>query len=106
MKTSEKMIERLRKAGVKLPIGVTLTRTYCGSNQLSTGAWSWYIKTIEGKQLNIGSPFPASELLKQKAFAIQYLINAGDWEVLPDPKLTTDTIFGYNDKILAEANPR
>ena len=42
-------------AGVALPDGLRIRRTYAGWRQKSAGAWAWYLETPEGRESGYGA---------------------------------------------------
>lgn len=66
----DRLVQRCKDAGLEIPKGVQIRRTYAGSNQRSCGAWSWFFVTADGRPYTngfkgqVGSQYPASVLVK------------------------------------------
>lgn len=72
MKTSERLLVKLRKAGLDIPEGAVLKSLRPSRSQRNVGAWSWAVCTADGhpmykgsqgQPLAIGSQFRMAELL-------------------------------------------
>jgi hypothetical protein len=64
MRPTERLLARLREAGMDLPEGVTIQRTYAGREQRNAGAWSWALLGPNGEDLKAGSQWPVGDLLR------------------------------------------
>jgi hypothetical protein len=88
---SQRMVQRLRDAGVDLPPDAAVRRTFAGPAQRNEGAWSWTVtnaagtplmKGADGRPFAVGSQWPLAFLLRLP----HLLINAessGDVHVDP-----------------------
>lgn len=79
-RTSERMLDRLKRAGLDLPEGTQLVNTFARDWQRQEGAWAWQAVGPQNIPLGIGSPFPMSFLLQRK------------WELVSDEREDTTTI--------------
>jgi hypothetical protein len=87
VRTSERLLTRLREVGLAIPEGSRLVRVNPSAAMRNGGAWSWFTQGPDGRELGIGSQFSMGELLGADALATEYL-TAGpggirDTEVLP-----------------------
>ena len=62
---SEKMLTRLRAMGLDIPDGSVVQRTHAGYWQRRAGAWSWSVFNPERPDINVGSTWPLSILLRR-----------------------------------------
>lgn len=63
MRTSDRLLARLREIGLNLPEGAQLIRVYPSPAMRNAGAWSWFAVDRDGIELGIGSAFSMAELL-------------------------------------------
>ncbi|MCL4413427.1 MAG: hypothetical protein M1522_01560 [Actinobacteria bacterium] len=75
MRTSERLLGRLRLMGMVVPDGSTLHRTYAGRCQRQCDAWSWFILDPEGREV-CGGYVPVAELLQQRLVVLVGLVGA------------------------------
>lgn len=64
MRTSERLIARLREIGLDLPDGTQLVRLNPSRAMRNEGAWSWTALGPGGRELQIGSQHPMTALLE------------------------------------------
>ncbi|WP_329142756.1 hypothetical protein OIU91_04000 [Streptomyces sp. NBC_01456] len=86
MTTAERLIARLREAGLDLPEGSRLVRVYPSRAMRNEGAWSWSAFGPGGRELQLGSQYPMAELLAaEKLDTMQVMSGAvgSDTEVFP-----------------------
>lgn len=69
MTPSARLIARLRAMGLDIPEGARVERTYAGRLQRECGAWSWALYSATGFELNIGSQFSVTRLLRGRMCA-------------------------------------
>jgi hypothetical protein len=95
MKTSERLIERLRQDGQALPPCTVLRRTY-RTRRTGLGAWSWFAwcplalndpEHSRHMDLHVGSHWPMRELLAAARLTYQPL-DCGDICVDPAKETT------------------
>ncbi|MFE5912070.1 hypothetical protein ACFQ6B_23715 [Streptomyces wedmorensis] len=85
MKTSERLLARLREIGVDLPQGAQLVRVHPSPAMRNAGAWSWAAFGPDGHDLRIGSQYPMSELIKAEALDVSRI---GSSVTEPDAEIT------------------
>ena len=91
MKTSERLLAKLRDMGLDLPEGTVLVRTY-RNRRTALGAWSCFAKVPEGcRDPRIGSHWSMRELLEAGDLVTQYLRVAGDTCV--DPRYSEGNVY-------------
>jgi hypothetical protein len=86
MTIAERLLARLRKAGLDLPEGSQLVRVYPSSARRNEGAWSWAALGPDGRDLQLGSQFSMTELLRAEAVYASPITSGSinkDIEVLP-----------------------
>lgn len=64
MTSIDKLVDKLRKHGIKIPNDYEFRRNYPGYWQRSSGAWSWTIHWHGGE---VGSSDPVKVILKSSA---------------------------------------
>ena len=85
MTTAERLLHRLRQAGLDLPEGSVLVRVYPSAAMRNNGAWSWAAFGPDGRELQIGSQYSMSELLAAEALDVtSYRLVAGS-DISVDP---------------------
>jgi hypothetical protein len=62
MKSSERLMERLRAMGVGMPTGAQFRRVNASESARNAGAWSWYL--YRGSLAEIGSQYRVADLLR------------------------------------------
>lgn len=63
MRTSDRLLARLREIGLDLPDGSRLVRVHPSAAMRNEGAWSWTALGPGGRDLRIGSQHPMAVLL-------------------------------------------
>jgi hypothetical protein len=73
VKASERLLGRLREAGLDIPTDATLVRVHAPRSGRENGAWSWtvadasgtpLIQDSQGRAMAIGSHYPVSTILR------------------------------------------
>jgi len=80
----DRIISRMREAGIEVPYDARLHRTYAGSAQRSAGAWSWAAISASQPSFDAGSQFPIGVLLAAPAIVWQ-ANRFGQISIDPDP---------------------
>ncbi|MFC4506659.1 MULTISPECIES: hypothetical protein [Streptomyces] len=70
MTTAERLLARLREAGLDLPEGSRLDRVYPSRAMRTEGAWSWAAFGPGGRELRIGSQYSMTQLLQADALDV------------------------------------
>lgn len=70
MTTSERLLARLREAGLPLPQGTRLVRVHPSRSMRNEGAWSWAALGPGAEDLQIGSQYSMGELLSAELLYI------------------------------------
>lgn len=65
MSTADRLLKRLREAGVSLPMDAWIRRVYPSRADRALGAWSWAVYNGEPRELGIGSQWPMTRLLRE-----------------------------------------
>jgi hypothetical protein len=71
LRTSERLIARLRKIGLDLPDGTRLVRVYPSPAMRTEGSWSWTALGPNGRDLQIGSQHSMTALLEAEVILAQ-----------------------------------
>jgi len=87
---SDRLISRLREAGIDLPEGARLIRVMPSRAMRNEGAWSWTALGPTGAELRIGSQFSMGDLLAAPALVVSSIDSSpgrdgADLEILPGP---------------------
>jgi hypothetical protein len=86
--TAERLLHRLRQAGLDLPEGSSLARVYPSEAMRNNGAWSWAAFGPDGHELHIGSQYSMGELLAAEALDVtssEFLSVAVGSDISVDP---------------------
>lgn len=88
MRTSDRLIARLRKIGLDLPEGTQLVRVMPSGAMRNEGAWSWAAIGPTGAELRIGSQFSMSDLIAAPALVVSSIDSGpghdgADLEIVP-----------------------
>lgn len=70
MKPSERLIIRIRKAGLDLPIGTTLERIYAGEGDRLAGSYFWFALGPDGDYLNVIGTYTMADCLRATSLEI------------------------------------
>lgn len=84
-KQAERLLAKIRAAGVPLPEHVEFRRTYAGRLQREAGAWAWFLLDADtGYDLHIGSQWPQSALTGALDINLERQPHErGDWQIDP-----------------------
>jgi hypothetical protein len=88
VRTSERLIARLREIGLDLPAGTRLVRVNPSPSMRNAGAWSWAALGPDGYDLRIGSQYPMTELLRAESLDVSRVgtsVTDPDVEITPTP---------------------
>lgn len=85
MRTSDRLLARLREIGVDLPEGARLVHVHPSPAMRNAGAWSWAALGPDGNDLRIGSQYPMAELLRAESLDVS---RVGTSVTDPDVEIT------------------
>lgn len=97
---TERLLAKIRAAGVPLPPRVTFARTYAGVWQRRQGSWVWFLVDADiQRPLDVGSQYPQRKLTGRITVSRN---DHGEYSVDPVPSATpTGTVnrtFVHDDK--------
>ncbi|MER6606007.1 hypothetical protein ABT282_08825 [Streptomyces sp. NPDC000927] len=83
-RTQQRLLAKLREAGVTVPDGTRLAPTRASRSQRNLGAWSWAALLEDGRELRLGSRENMTELVRAERLYL-HTDWGGDVNVASDP---------------------
>lgn len=86
---SERLMRRLRELNLPIPLGAQCVRNPLLQSNTEESPWSWYVKGLNGRPLNIGSWDTMTDLMRTNRWEIW---TEDDGRICVSPMLATSTV--------------